>query len=614
MTDTKIYDINSADHPLNKIHTDIASTKHVLSASPVVQSKSSISSPSLLTRQSTSLINHTSPSIPNYLNKVSTSIPSSPRIPPSSPKVSTSSTQSVPSSPRISTGFYAPPLSQKLSTSSTQSVPSSPRISTGFYAPPLSLKISTSSTQSLPPLSPKLSTSTGFYTPPLSPKLSTSSTQPISLSPTSGFYAPPLSPKLSTSSMQSVPSSPKLSTSSTQSIPLSPNLATSAPASPKPKRKKGRYFDTWASVSDRLPDAKYLVVVNSESKSLPVSPSYKNSQVSEAAKSLTGSPSYNASKTNRSAESLTNSPSYNNSKTNRGSESKSLPSSPSYNSSQSAFISAALEADSNYRLFSNSSGIKSNNNSKYVPPKLNAKPSNKISEFGSKNSKVGISAPSMAYLSNTDIDNPWLPVTSENINLKVLGVTPTGDLEKIPTLSCTKTIPSPHWSNYQQQNIIDDQFDILNATIYLDCTKPSELDYHRVANKMRSIRETTSSLKSQFKTQLMPITKSQGRVNQDTFDQALRIYENNQVYYQDQLDEGNITIEQFKFELTKLEKWFLCIIEPRQSDDLDAWRNRELGKIKRGVSGYCDLEVIKYIEKPSQETINYISQIQLGLY
>jgi hypothetical protein len=115
-------------------------------------------------------------------------------------------------------------------------------------------------------------------------------------------------------------------------------------------------------------------------------------------------------------------------------------------------------------------------------------------------------------------------------------------------------------------------------------------DANYVANRMRDVIEHTN--KSELKIELMDMIKVEGWVKPDVFEQALNIYENNQMYYQKLLMiEEDIGIIK---DLLKLEYWFMCIIEPEAKDELKDWRDREIFKLLKGKSVYCDQSLYKY--------------------
>jgi hypothetical protein len=119
------------------------------------------------------------------------------------------------------------------------------------------------------------------------------------------------------------------------------------------------------------------------------------------------------------------------------------------------------------------------------------------------------------------------------------------------------------------------------------------MDYHRVAERMRAITETTMTLQHQYSTTLRPLPRASGRVSVAVFEHALATYENNQVFYQDRIDDGALTKEEITAGLTALEAWFMNILEPVGYDE--GRDEREAKKKETGRSGYCDPELYPYV-------------------
>lgn len=220
-------------------------------------------------------------------------------------------------------------------------------------------------------------------------------------------------------------------------------------------------------------------------------------------------------------------------------------------------------------------------------------------------------------------ENPWLPPKVEGAGeLKITAITPIGTIAMVPT--CDKRPPPTPRKLPQTPNrnltlrVVDEHTGeakidpLLTATIYLDCTKPEDRNYDYVAQRMRVITETTAGLQHQYSTQFRTLINVSGRVSQRMFEDVLAIYENNQVYYQDRIDDQAIPIQSIKDGLNALEQWFGCIIEPkpRDTDELEAWHDREMKKLTKGVTAYCDPELYKYII-PFNETLRaHIKQLQ----
>jgi len=174
------------------------------------------------------------------------------------------------------------------------------------------------------------------------------------------------------------------------------------------------------------------------------------------------------------------------------------------------------------------------------------------------------------------------------------GLTPIGELKKVPTSSIVpmrtpRTIPQPKVESKEQDPI-------LGAQIFLDLTSKEVRPYDYVSKHMKAISETTLNLRKNYRNELKPLPKVSGLVSTTVFENALDIYENNQVFYQDQIDDGIIEREAIARDLTALEHWFMQIIEPKpRGSELESRNAREQLKLTKGVSGYCDPELYEYI-------------------
>lgn len=220
-------------------------------------------------------------------------------------------------------------------------------------------------------------------------------------------------------------------------------------------------------------------------------------------------------------------------------------------------------------------------------------------------------------------ENPWIPPKPEgNTDVKIISSTPIGTIPLVPTCDMRPPTPKRLVNKYPKNsqkvvlNIINEpKIDpLLTTAIYLDCTKQEDRDYNHVSNKMKSITNVIS-LHRKYLTQLKPIPNISGKVSHKDFEEALSIYENNQVYYQDRLDDKSIDVKTISQRLTELEYWFICIIEPKPliQEDVQQWRDRELFKIKNGLTSYCDPEVHKYITKAGPDHIKFIQYHHMGL-
>lgn len=102
----------------------------------------------------------------------------------------------------------------------------------------------------------------------------------------------------------------------------------------------------------------------------------------------------------------------------------------------------------------------------------------------------------------------------------------------------------------------------------------------------------------------------EGKGTHKKFNDQIEKYENNQYYWNKKYKKGKISKEELIQNLTDLEKWFVCIIEPPPKrlkkipiesymKELEPWRNREHIKYKHTRSYYCDDDVIPLLDKES---------------
>ncbi len=80
------------------------------------------------------------------------------------------------------------------------------------------------------------------------------------------------------------------------------------------------------------------------------------------------------------------------------------------------------------------------------------------------------------------------------------------------------------------------------------------------------------------------------------FDDALLIYENNQTFYLEQIQDDIANLNSIIKNVTHLEQWFNCIKEPKptQNEDIKEWEERCEWKIKYGYSKYFNTELLLY--------------------
>lgn len=225
------------------------------------------------------------------------------------------------------------------------------------------------------------------------------------------------------------------------------------------------------------------------------------------------------------------------------------------------------------------------------------------------------SEPKSPYINKKD---PWIynPTANEK-HSKIIGIDKYGNLCKIPTVD----YELPQTAKYTiEENDGSDDY-IVIGDIFLDQKNSKGRDYNYVADNMRNISLRTNELRSLYANKFKPFDKNiKGKVTLEEYEDLLEIYENNQVYYQDCIQNGTLTYDQLCIDVTELEYWFICITEPYNYkeydvDEHDEWKDREKFKLKKGYSGYCDPELYFYIKQPlPQEIISYINYTHKNLF
>ena len=213
-------------------------------------------------------------------------------------------------------------------------------------------------------------------------------------------------------------------------------------------------------------------------------------------------------------------------------------------------------------------------------------------------------------------DNPWYRKSEYSSDIKIAAITPIGTIARVPTCNTDngsrfKRIPSTDRS-VMTLDIIDEVDPLMSTAIYLNADKES--GYNKVSEQMRKITAGIKSLQVKGSTKILALPIAQGYVPHSVFEEMLLIYENNQVYYMDRIDDG-ICIDEIKAGLTSLEHWFSCIIEPRPNntsqyleDDIAEWKARESYKITHRISSNCDKDLHQYIQPLPEQLLLLIKK------
>lgn len=96
-----------------------------------------------------------------------------------------------------------------------------------------------------------------------------------------------------------------------------------------------------------------------------------------------------------------------------------------------------------------------------------------------------------------------------------------------------------------------------------------------------------------------------GRVNRETFEHCHNIYENNQLHFLEGIESKVYTKEQAKEYLSRLEEWFLCIVEPEPELDSEWFEREIMSKYKYGYTTSCLEDARSYI-KVRPEVFSYL--------
>lgn len=174
------------------------------------------------------------------------------------------------------------------------------------------------------------------------------------------------------------------------------------------------------------------------------------------------------------------------------------------------------------------------------------------------------------------------------------------DLQKVPT---TDIIPPKTPRSMQREKLAMEVDPMMNASFYLNNGNNTNVSTH-----MKSLSKNIKGLQHQYKNILKPIPSDRSMVKKNRFDELLSIYENNQVYYQEQMDDATLDIEVIKQKLTELEHWFMAVVEPKPTDDVEGWMKRENSKILTGYSPYCDPELHTYIKPAPLDLLSLIKR------
>lgn len=177
-----------------------------------------------------------------------------------------------------------------------------------------------------------------------------------------------------------------------------------------------------------------------------------------------------------------------------------------------------------------------------------------------------------------DKKDPWLPKTPRFFS-KILGISPLGNIRGVPTSN--KSIVRRKRALPEVELEIIEVDPLLTASIYFDLREHNK----KVTEKAKRIRKHIREVNG-FESSNVDLIPLKGQVNRKEFKAALEIYERNQVYYSDCLDNQHLSLDEISEGLVILETWFCLIISPKPINK--KWKEREFVKITKGYSYRCD--------------------------
>lgn len=229
--------------------------------------------------------------------------------------------------------------------------------------------------------------------------------------------------------------------------------------------------------------------------------------------------------------------------------------------------------------------------------------------------------PILPCFRNRNIDNPWI---YENDVIKrprscIRSLSIIGKLERVPTVSNEKyrILTEPKFSENKKKKMIDMSIKIdpiIKTPFYFKNKNADPKEQKIVSKKMRKISENIINMSYDYINELLVVPFDVTEVKDiNNFNKMLELYENNQNFYAEKLENHDITKEELSKELTILEEWFCNIVEPKpkNSYDVDDWKYREQFKIENGFSVFSDENLREFIHPLKKELLDNIKNKQL---
>ncbi len=191
--------------------------------------------------------------------------------------------------------------------------------------------------------------------------------------------------------------------------------------------------------------------------------------------------------------------------------------------------------------------------------------------------------------------NPWLKESDQvsdsehSLSVTIAGVTPFGTIARVPTLVGNISYERGQARPMEQEDVSDEDDPLFSTDIYLDLTKQEDRDYNYVSKRMQEISSAVqqNSRNTRLVRLLEVPYQVRGAVDKETFRSMLNIYENNQVFYQDSMDDETMDHDKICNCLRELEKWFVNVHRVGSRGNQ--------GTIP-GISKYCDPDIFQYLE------------------
>ena len=194
--------------------------------------------------------------------------------------------------------------------------------------------------------------------------------------------------------------------------------------------------------------------------------------------------------------------------------------------------------------------------------------------------------------------DPWMPRERVTNRFRMAALNPAGFIAPVPTTTyrprTTRAVATlPFQESKEVVSAQDVMMPLLDSSIYFDQSKDD-----RVANRMQQLCRHGRQAQQKRQTELRPLPLSvPARLNPTQWEDLLSLYENNQVFYQDRLEDKSWSQEKIIEELNRLEQWFRLVREPQGSMSHEEWKEKEQYRIQHGYSSYCSPDLRPLIGK-----------------